>query len=89
LTIVPEMFSLDMSVIFAINRDFPYQVALPFEEIAMEVLAWLDDRSFEWDMYVDLPAGMVRYCFRSSAGATAFTRRFVYEAERRTVVGGN
>jgi hypothetical protein len=25
----------------------------------MEVLAWLDDRSFEWDMYVDLLAGAV------------------------------
>ena len=23
----------------------------------MEVLAWLDERSFEWDMYVDVPAG--------------------------------
>jgi hypothetical protein len=42
-----------MSVIFEINRDFPYQVALSFDEIAMEVLARLDDRSFEWDMYVD------------------------------------
>jgi hypothetical protein len=41
-----------MSVIFEINRDFPYQVALSFDEIAMEVLAWLDERSFEWDMYV-------------------------------------
>jgi hypothetical protein len=29
-----------MSVIFEISRDFPYQVALPFKEIAMEVLAW-------------------------------------------------
>jgi hypothetical protein len=44
-----------MNVIFEINRDFPFQVALSFDEIAMEVLAWLDDRSFEWDMYVDLP----------------------------------
>jgi hypothetical protein len=40
-------------------------VALSFDEIAMEVLAWLDDRSFEWGMYVDMPAGAVRYCFRS------------------------
>jgi hypothetical protein len=51
-----------MSVILEINRDFPYQVALSFDEIAMEVLASLDERSFEWDMYVDLPAGAVRYC---------------------------
>ena len=52
-----------MSVIFEINGDFPYQVALSFDEIAMEVLAWLDERSFEWDMYVDMPAGAVRYAF--------------------------
>jgi hypothetical protein len=43
------MFSLGMSVIFEINRDFPYQVELSFDELAMEVLAWLDERSFEWD----------------------------------------
>jgi hypothetical protein len=64
-------------------------VELSFEEIAMEVLAWLDDRSFEWDMYVDLPAGAVRYCFRSSEDAAAFKRRFVHAAQRRTVGGGN
>ena len=60
-----------------INRDFPYQVALSFDKIAIEVLAWLDDRSFEWDMYVDLPASEVRYCFRSLADAAAFNQRFV------------
>jgi hypothetical protein len=38
----------------------------------MEVLAWLEERSFEWDMYVDLPASSVRYCFRTLADATAF-----------------
>ena len=81
------MFSWGMSVIFEINRDFPYQVALPFDEVAMKVLVWLEDRSFEWDMYVDLPAGMVRYCFQTSADATAFTRQFVQTGERR-VVGG-
>jgi hypothetical protein len=58
-------------MIFEINRDFPFQVALSFDEIAMEVLAWLDDRSFEWDMYVDLPASAVRYCFRTAASNTA------------------
>ena len=89
LTLVPEMFSYRMSVIFEINRDFPYQVELSFDEIAMEVLAWLDDRSFEWDMYVDLPANAVRYCFRSLADATAFRRRFVDATQRRAVVGGN
>ena len=56
-------------MIFEINRDFPYQVALSFDEIAMEVLAWLDERSFEWDMYVDMPAGAVR--FRTLADTTA------------------
>ena len=44
-----------------INRDFPYQVALSFDEIAMEVLAWLEDRSFEWDMYVDLRGALDHY----------------------------
>ena len=74
-----------MSVIFEINRDFPYQVALSFDQIAMEVLAWLDERSFEWDMYVDMPTGAIRYCFRSAADATAFKRRFVHAAQRRIV----
>ena len=78
-----------MSVIFEINRDFPYQVVLSFDEIAMEVLAWLDDRSFEWDMYVDLPAGAVRYCFRSSEDATSFKRRFVHGSQRRALGDGN
>ena len=78
-----------MSVIFEINRDFPYQVALSFDEIAMEVLTWLDERSFEWDMYGNLPAKAVRYCFRTSADATAFKRRFVHATQRRTVGGGN
>ena len=78
-----------MSVIFEINRDFPYRVALSFDELAMEVLAWLEERSFEWDMYVDLPAKAVRYCFRASADATAFKQRFVHATQGRTVVGGN
>ena len=77
-----------MSVIFEINRDFPYQVALSFDQIAMEVLAWLDERSFEWDMYVDMPTGAIRYCFRSAADATAFKRRFVHAAQRRIVGAG-
>jgi hypothetical protein len=83
------MFSWGMSVIFEINRDFPYQVALSFDEIAMEVLAWLDERSFEWDMYVDLPASSVRYCFRAPADATAFNQRFAHAAQRRAVGGSN
>jgi hypothetical protein len=78
---------MGMNVIFEINRDFPYQVALSFDEIAMEVLAWLDEREFEWDMYVDLPASTVRYCFRTLADATAFKQRFV-GATQRQVAGG-
>jgi len=78
-----------MSVIFEINRDFPYQVPLSFDEIAMEVLAWLDSSCCEWDMYVDLPAITVRYCFRTLADATAFKRRFVHASERRAVGGSN
>ena len=64
-------------------------MALSFDEIAMEVLAWLDGRSFECDMYVDLPAGAVRYCFRTLADATTFKQRFVDATQRRAVVGGN
>ena len=83
------MFFSGMSVIFEVNRDFPYQVALSFDEIAMEVLAWLDDRSFEWDMYVDLLASEVRYCFRSLEDAAAFKAQFVKPAQRRVGAGGN
>jgi hypothetical protein len=54
-----------MSVIFEINRDFPYQVPLRFDETAMDILDWLEACGFEWDMYVDLPANTVRYCFRT------------------------
>jgi hypothetical protein len=65
-----------MSVLLVINRDFPFQVALSFDEAAMDVLDWLEDGAFEWDMYVDLPENTVRYCFRTVADATAFKRRF-------------
>ena len=68
---------------------FPVSGALSFDEIAMEVLAWLDERSFEWDMYVDMTTGAVRYCFRSSEDATAFKRRFVHASQRRAVGGGD
>ncbi len=76
-----------MSVPFEINRDFPFQVALSFDEAAMEVLEWLDDATFEWDMYVDLPENSIRYCFRTVADATAFKRRFANASERRAVAG--
>jgi hypothetical protein len=65
-----------MSVLLVINRDFPFQVALSFDEAAMEVLDWLEDSAFEWDMYVDLSENTIRYCFRTLADATAFKRRF-------------
>ena len=78
-----------MSVIFEINRDFPYQVALPFDEEAMDVLDWLEGREAQWDMYVDLPENTVRYCFRTSDDASAFKRRFGDAPQRRAVAGGH
>ena len=77
-----------MSVIFEINRDFPYQVALPFDEVAMDVLDWLDGCPFPCDMYVDLPANTVRYCFRDMADASAFGQRFGNASEGRAVASG-
>jgi hypothetical protein len=76
-----------MGVILEINRDFPFQVALSFDEAAMEVLEWLEGCPFEWDMYVDLPANTVRYCFRTLADASAFKQRFGHAAERGAVAG--
>ncbi len=76
-------------MLFEINRDFPFQVALSFDEAAMEVLEWLEDASFEWDMYVDLPENCIRYCFRTAADATDFKRRFANASERRAVAGGH
>ena len=57
-----------MSVVLEINRDYPYQVALSFDDAAMDVLDWLEGCDFEWDMYVDLPENTVRYCFRTLDG---------------------
>jgi hypothetical protein len=73
-----------MSVLLAINRDFPFQVPLSFDEAAMEVLSWLEDSAFEWDMFVDLPENTIRYCFRTLDDATAFKRRF--GEERRAML---
>ena len=77
-----------MSVIFEINRNFPYQVPLSFDEAAMDILDWLERCDFEWDMYVDLPANTVRYCFRTLADASTFTQRFGHAPEGRAVAGG-
>ncbi|MGB6445015.1 MAG: hypothetical protein WBF47_07455 [Xanthobacteraceae bacterium] len=74
-----------MNVIFEINRDLPYQVALSFDEGVMDVLDWLEDCAFEWDMYVDLPANTVRYCFRTLEDASAFRQRFGHAPEGRAV----
>jgi hypothetical protein len=74
-----------MSVVLEINRDFPYQVALPFDEDAMDVLDWLEACEFEWDMYVDLPENTVRYCFRTLDDALAFKRRFGDAPQGRAV----
>ena len=84
-----SLFVLYMSVILEINRDFPYQVALPFDEDAMDVLDWLEGREFHWDMYVDLPENTVRYCFRTSDEASAFKRRFGNATEGRAVASGH
>jgi hypothetical protein len=65
-----------MGVLFEINRDFPFQVALSF-----------DEAPFEWDMYVDLPANCIRYCFRIAADAMAFKRQFATELQRRAAGG--
>ena len=78
-----------MSVILEINRDFPYQIALPFDEDAMDVLDWLEGREFQWDMYVDLPENTVRYCFRTLDDASAFKRRFGDASQGRAVASGH
>ena len=78
-----------MSLLFEINRDFPYQVALSFDEAATDVLDWLEECDFEWDMYVDLPENTVRYCFRTVGDAAAFKRRFGHAAQGRAVAGGH
>jgi hypothetical protein len=76
-----------MGVLLEINRDFPFQVALAFDEAAMEVLEWLDDAPFEWDMYVDLPENSIRYCFRAAVDATAFKQQFASRMQRRAAAG--
>jgi hypothetical protein len=78
-----------MNVIPQINRDFPFQVALSFDEAAMDVLDWLEGQSLDWDMYVDLPENTIRYCFRSIADAMVFKRRFGDAAEGRAVASGH
>ena len=77
-----------MSVILEINRDFPYQVALPFDEDVMDILDWLEGCEFQWDMYVDLLENTVRYCFRTLDEASAFKRRFANATEGRAVATG-
>jgi hypothetical protein len=77
-----------MSVLLHINRDFPFQIPLPFDDAGMEVLEWLDDASLEWDMFVDLPANTMRYCFRTLADATTFKQRFADGSTKRRAVGG-
>jgi hypothetical protein len=60
---------------------------MPFDEAGMEVLEWLENAPFEWDMYVDLPANCIRYCFRTLLDAAAFKQRFANASERRAVAG--
>ena len=87
--IVRDLFSKRMSVGFEINRDFPYQVALSFDEEAMDVLDWLESCQFQWDMYVDLPENTVRYCFRTLDDASAFKRRFGNAPQGRALASGH
>ena len=79
----------DMSVILEINRDYPYQVALSFDDACMDILDWLKGCDFEWDMYVDLPENTVSYCFRTLDDASAFKRRFGDAPQGRAVASGN
>jgi hypothetical protein len=76
-----------MGVIIEIDREFPFQVPLAFDETAMDVLDWLEDCGFAWDMYVDLPENTVRYCFRTLEDASTFRRRFVDISEGRAIAG--
>lgn len=78
-----------MTVVLEINRHFPFQIALPFDDAAMDVLDWLEGCSFEWDMYVDLPENTVRYCFRTVADAIAFKRQFGEARKGRAAAGGS
>jgi len=77
-----------MSPILEINKDFPYQVPLPFDDAAMDILDWLEECKFPWDMYVDLPENTIRYCFRTLEDASTFTQRFAHAPEGRAVAGG-
>jgi hypothetical protein len=78
-----------MSVVLEINRDYPYQVALSFDDAAMDILDWLEGCDFEWDMYVDLPENTVRYCFRTLKDTAAFKLRFGNASQGRADSGGN
>ena len=53
----------------------------------MEVLEWLDEAPFEWDMYVDLPENCIRYCFRVAVDAMAFKLQFASDLQRRAAGG--
>jgi len=77
-----------MSFLLHINRQFPFQVPLSSDDAGMEVLEWLDDTPSEWDMYVDLPANTIRYCFRTLADATTFKLRFASGSTKRRAVAG-
>jgi hypothetical protein len=88
LTRVLVMFFMrGMGVIIEINRDFPFQVPLSFDEAAMDVVDWLEECGFAWDMFVDLPENVVRYCFRTLEDASAFRRQFLDVSEGRAVAG--
>jgi hypothetical protein len=72
--VLVAFFTRGVNVIIEINRDFPFQVPLSFDEAAMDVLDRLEGCAFEWTMYIDLPANTVRYCFRKLEDAVACSR---------------
>jgi len=78
-----------MGVIIEINRDFPFHVPLSFDGAAMDVLDWLEDCGFAWDMYVDLPENTVRYCFKTLEDASAFRQQFLNAPQGRAVAVRN
>lgn len=63
-----------------IDRDYPHQIALSLDDPLKGVLDWLDERLGRWDMYVDLEAQTIRYCFDNRTDAADFRRRFVLRA---------
>ena len=76
-----------MSVILAINRDFPFQVALSFDDAAMEVLDWLEGCSFSGTCMSIFRQTACDIAFRTVTDAWAFKQQFAHAQEGRAVAG--